>query len=332
MSDTALVLSPLALASRREPGVVSPEAAFGGDADAVRVVYAEVERALPWIRRPPQQWLRLARNLPHNRIGLAVLRRAKARAKVEGAPLRPGAIEQYVLLQAILAVAPRLATLPVDPAVKRLYLQLAAEIAHPPAHLAPMLDCNRWEFCEVSQILTLRRFPAGQHNWVVGAAGRSALFRFRFRLRLREYPRLLREVYQGFGGMTPVASIHLTNWRGKPDIVLKSESCRSLYRIAKSMELQPRIRGIQGISWLHSKDVATVSPHLAWMRDLFVDNGAFSAELEPADPKMYLVGSAKRRQLHDAQKFSPRLTMVLWRRADVLGWASAHPEFGDPAL
>ncbi len=105
---------------------------------------------------------------------------------------------------------------------------------------------------------------------------------------------------------------------------------RSLHRLARSMELQPHVRGIQGISWLHSKSVADVSPHLAWAREFFVENGALAAEMEVAHPGMgFLVGSAQRQRLFHAGRFKPRVGLLLWKRDDVLAWARRHPEFAD---
>ena len=307
-------------------GALTFERTFADLADKARKNFDLVEGGIRTVARSPQAWLRLIRNLSRDPLGNALFSAACALARRS---LPAGALERYALLHAAMAVAPRVQALPVHPWIKKRYAAVVAEIIDTPPHLCPLLDSERWTFSELAQIVSLRRFPAGQHNWVVGRAGRSAILRLR--LRASEYPRLLRELLTRYGGMPPVASIHLSEWRARPDLVLKGEGLRSMYRIARTLELQPWLSGIQGMSWLHSKEVGSVSPHLAWLHELYVENGAFTAEMEPANPKLFMRGSTARRELFARGTFAPPITVFLWHRDDVLRWAQSHPEYGDEA-
>ena len=75
-----------------------------------------------------------------------------------------------------------------------------------------------------------------------------------------------------------------------------------------------------------------MSARLAWAHDLFVENGAFTAEMGVAPPDCgLLTGSAERKRLYESGAFRPRIALVLWHRDDVLDWAARHPEFSDAA-
>ena len=284
-------------------------------ADCAAAVATEFAAYADTRRRSAEQWFALLSRARWLRT--MALRRDKSWPEASMA--------RFALLAAVPAAASRVEGLPVDVSVKRNICNVLARL---PA-LARTLDCSSWEFHELAQAVTLQRFPAGQHNWVVGGAGRAPLLRMR--VRPAHALRLLHEVTSRYGGFAPVASIHLSPWRDKP-VVLRTEACRSFYRIARSMELQPRLKGIQGMSWLHSECLRDVTPHLAWARDLFIDNGAFTAEMEQAPPDCgVLTGSAERKRLYESGVFRPRVTLVLWHRDDVLDWAARHPEFGDAA-
>lgn len=288
--------------------------------------YADLPLRVPEVRRSAEEWLRIVGRIPRHRAGMRVLRRLR-RMSIEAGAL-PGALEHYALLGAMQAAIVRVPALPVDAAVKRQFAKIFALAAQPPQALRHLLDCNVWGYHEIAQIVGLMRFPAGQHHWVMAKAARSALLKLR--LRFAEMPRVAAAMLRDYGPFGPVAEIHLNMWRAKPQLMLKAETCRSLHRLARSLELQPQVRGIQGISWLHSRSVADVSPHLAWAREFFVENGALAAEMEVAHPAMgFLVGSAQRQRLFHTGKFKPRVGLFLWRRADVLAWARRHPEFAD---
>ena len=122
----------------------------------------------------------------------------------------------------------------------------------------------------------------------------------------------------------------MNNGRANQLFLQQQEMYRSLWRMAKTLEIDPNIRGLSGASWFLSADVASFFPHLAWMRAMFAEEGAYLIDLEPArDDSGLKMGSAKRRDLYAQGQFSPRRTMVLWPRNDLLAWAAQHPEYAD---
>jgi hypothetical protein len=111
---------------------------------------------------------------------------------------------------------------------------------------------------------------------------------------------------------------------------LEKEANQSYYRLAKALAMQPSIKGIIAASWFHSPETFRVSPHLAWLNDVFAENGAFLTTLGPAGPNSgFLTGSIARRKLYQKGEFKPTIGLVLWARNDAIAWAAAHPEFGE---
>jgi hypothetical protein len=102
-----------------------------------------------------------------------------------------------------------------------------------------------------------------------------------------------------------------------------------MWLIAKTIEMNPEVTGLNGWSWFHSKVVGEVHPHLAWMRDIMVDNGAYLIDTLPAEPERYgfSYNNRKRQILYEQGKFCPRQTAFFWPRDNVLYWASQRPEF-----
>jgi len=118
--------------------------------------------------------------------------------------------------------------------------------------------------------------------------------------------------------------------RKNPLILLEKECNRSWYRIARSVEMQPDIKGLVATSWLLSADTFKVSPHLSFVNKPFVESGAIVTSAGEADEAAgYLIGSALRRRLYESGKFKPTLGLILWSREQMIRWALSHPELGE---
>ena len=271
--------------------------------------------------RDPIAWCRLLSKIPDGWWADRRLRILRRQAIRHNPQLPPGTVERYALLQAFLASLRKIPGLPVHDSVKRFYCSQCAEIADPPPRRAAFFRQGQPPFDEMAKIASLRRLPAGQLSFDVTRFPRSWL--------LRIHPANLPAAVGALSrqGLGPVVAPHLSHWRANPLFVLKEENERSLRRIAKCMELQPDIGGLVADSWLYSADVGSEFPHLAWLRNFFLDHGAFLVEMETAAPDSgFLVGSAKRRQMWEQGRFRPRRTLVLWDRHSMLSWAAAQPE------
>lgn len=269
------------------------------------------------LRLPEQDWCALLDDYPNHPERLALLRALRLRVGGE-----PGRFEHCILVKAALVALPRLVEAPVHPSVKRLGCAMFGHLARPKPQWRGFYT-HRWRFHEMAQFVTLRRFAAGQHDWELAGLPRSWLLK----TDPRALPGLVKTVALDMGGFAPMAKLHLSLWRPNTLMVLENEAKRSYWRIARSLEKWPEIRGLMASSWFYARGVGKVTPHLAWLREFFAENGATIAEMEtPGADLGFLVGSTRRRQAFDSGRFRPRVTLVLWTREDMLAWARRQPD------
>jgi hypothetical protein len=175
------------------------------------------------------------------------------------------------------------------------------------------------------KIATLQRFPAGQFEWEVSGLSRGDVLR----VSPRELPRVVWFIARRMHGLAPVFFSHLNPRRAERSLV-EIEANRSYYRMAQALEMQPHILGFGACSWFRSPGVHRVSPHLAWLSAVFVENGGLVVEAGRDDPDSgVLARSATRRTLYQSGKFVPTRGLVMWPREAMIAWARQHPELGD---
>jgi hypothetical protein len=227
-----------------------------------------------------------------------------------------------LLIAASLHAIDQVSALPVSETVKDLFADEFLFYAAPPDAWREKFRFEEVRFQEMARIATLRRFPAGQCHWEVAAFPRSWLPRVEGRWLA------FRDAFLPMRGFGPVFELHINDRRKNRVMLLESEMNLSCYRAARSLELQPDVKGIMTASWLYSESTAAVTPHLSWLRRLFLDAGAALVDLGDAPAGSgFLIGSAERRKLYEEGRYRPKMTCVLWPRARVLKWAADHPEF-----
>jgi hypothetical protein len=178
-------------------------------------------------------------------------------------------------------------------------------------------------FTRACKLVTLRRFPAGQFEWErSGIARRDVL-----RVRPVSMPSAIRAVLFGMRGLRPVFFSHLNPRRANRSLDERESNC-SYYLMALAMERDPEVRGFAACSWFRAPATHVVSPHLAWLSRVIVDNGGTVVDTGRADPDCgVFYRSATRRRLYEEGRFTPTLGLVLWPRRAMIAWARAHPEF-----
>jgi hypothetical protein len=235
-----------------------------------------------------------------------------------------GSLERLLLLRAALDALPRIASLPVSDDVQRLFYEAFDYVAVPPRGAA--FDAARGRFIALCKLTSLRRFPAGQFHWEMSGVPRSWLLKARGRDRWT----LLWWMATRFKGFGPVFFIHVNANRKNRHVLTEQEADRSYFRMARSIALQPEVKGLVASSWLNSPDTSSVSPHLEWMNRTFKDNGALVVTIGPADPDCgVLTRSPERKKGFEAGTFKPTVGLVIWPRDAMLAWAAAHPDFAN---
>ena len=231
----------------------------------------------------------------------------------------PGVFERFVLAHTALRYERALESAPVSPIVKRLTATGLARFAD----TRLTLDVASDRFVALCKMATLRRFAAGQFDWESSGLPRSWLMRVRPAAAMA---RLLRSIALEWRGFGPVFFVHMPVTY-PVHALFEREALKAYYRMARSMEAQPRVKGLIASSWLHSPATFEVSPHLAWLNDLFAEHGAVVATMGRAAPDCgVLAQSVERQRAFDEGRFKPTLGLIVWARRDMLSWAAAHAE------
>ncbi len=232
-------------------------------------------------------------------------------------------IQRTLLLQAALANLDQLQATPLHPSVFSMVCDEFQFFACPSLKDLRLFQPDNYTFEALAKIALLERFPAGQFHWEISGLPRSWLLK----VPPPVLPKLILFIATETKGFAPFVVSHMAT-RRKNRLVLPEKDCdRSWYRIARSVELQPRIKGLVASSWLHSIDTFKVSPHLAFMNKPFLESGAIVTTMGKAEETAgHLTGSAARRKLYESGEFKPTLGLVVWSRDQMIRWARSHPE------
>ena len=237
---------------------------------------------------------------------------------------KTASLVRVLLLKASLVSLEKLKEVPVDDSVRALICDEFQFFAQPGPKELHLLQPETYSLLALGKIALLERFPAGQYHWEISGLPRSWLFQ----VPPLFLPRVLYFVATQLRGFRPCFFPHMAT-RRNPLVMQAKTSNKSWYRIARSVELQPAIKGLVACSWLHSVDTFAVSPHLSFMNEPFVESGAIVTTIGEAGKQAgFLVGSDARRKLYESGKFKPTLGLVLWSRAQMIRWAHSHPELG----
>lgn len=243
---------------------------------------------------------------------------ARLEAIQQTLPVLPHEFEQWLLVQAALAGMKRAVAIPVSNEVKAAWAEVARMCAEPSQAWLKALSLGHVRFHELARVVTWRRFPAGQFHWEVSGFPRSTLLK----LSGRDLVRVLRYV-GGMGGFSPTFATHVNDLRKNRLTLTEAEAIKSYYQLARSMALQPAVRGLVTCSWLYCPSTCEVTPRLAWLREFFVKNGGVIASAGPAASSAgFLVGSEERRKLYEQGLYRPTNAWVLWSRRAILEWAA----------
>ena len=311
---------------------MSIKAKLADAAQACRDALAREDRAgviqsLPGAPQDAEGWFGLLSGYPENSGSVEAIRGMKAALSSSGQE-DDGSVERYALLQALTVGAKGIETRPIADSVKHCFAATCVEIAGKQKHWDRFYDESSIHFMEVAKLAVLQRYPAGD---LVFAIYNRLPFAWAFKIAPWQLPGYLRQIAAGFGGSGPLISPHINNGRVSQPMMLKSRSLRSLWRIAKTVELDPRIKGLYAVSWFLSAETGRHFPHIEWMRTMYTDEVAYAVDMEaaPSDSGV-LEGSEPRRKLYQEGKFNPRRSVILWPRQEFLAWAARHPELADP--
>lgn len=257
-----------------------------------------------------------------NRVGerLTALR---SRALAEGFPAGALAFERALLVRTALESLDRVACLPVDESVKHLFCREFAFYSDPPETDLDRFSIEGRIFPTMCGMVTLSRFPGGQHHWVVSGFPRSWFLK----ISPLHLPGLSYFLFTKMGGLSPYFVPHVNHTTFSGLLFTEREYYKSFYRMTAAIEKQPAIRGIMSASWLHSHETHRISPHLAFFNRPYVEAGGLYIERGPASPRDgFLTGDPERTRLYQSGKYKPAFALMFCTRAQALSWKAAHAD------
>lgn len=245
----------------------------------------------------------------------------KQRVAQERNDLPDDSFERALLEYAARETAPTIQQLPVHDRVKSLLREEFRYYLDPSGRGRPVLEPQTLAFTLACQTVSLRRFPAGPLDWELSGFPRSWLFSIHTR-KLKTLAFLLTKT-RGFG---PMFFVHVARAPKKRALVIESEVLRSYYRIAKSLELQPHIKGILASAWFHDPEAVKRYPHLDWLNRPYLESGSLivTAGLAPADSGI-AERSVERQELLARGESPFRIGIAIWPRGAAIEWAHRHP-------
>lgn len=169
-------------------------------------------------------------------------------------------------------------------------------------------------------LASLRLIAAGSNLVDVNSGvGRSMLLKGGW----RDLPRRLM-LFARLGGFRPCFEIHAHKFYMDE---FNEEGRNECYRCCAALyPLYPRVLGMIAGSWFYDPAIATISPRLAYLREVPERGGAsvlFASFGEDAR-RNALAKSETRRRLYESGAYRPAGHVLVWPRAAQLAWARTH--------
>jgi hypothetical protein len=100
------------------------------------------------------------------------------------------------------------------------------------------------------------------------------------------------------------------------------------HRVADLLSANPALRGLAGESWQLDPQLESVSPRLAFVRRLTVDNGGttFYTGRDARSDRLATFKSQTRRRLYEEGRYRPAVHFRLWPRQALIDWSARTRE------
>jgi len=176
-------------------------------------------------------------------------------------------------------------------------------------------------FCHDVGVCCLRSIPVGG-AWVVCKSGIG--LRFLLIVGPWQIIKCLSFVIRKTGGFSPFFEIHTVS---RYLNLFRAEEMELAYtRIAELMKRDPSIRGVIREGWLLDPNLEKISPNLAFLRKIPLENGArlFPRVTTNNNVRVALSMSSIRRRLYEEGKYQPTCYSYIWPRKALIEWAKGY--------
>ena len=175
------------------------------------------------------------------------------------------------------------------------------------------------KFCKDIAICCLRMIPTGSRKIHLNGIPKTFLFKGKIH---HIFSKVLFVLFN-LKGLKPLYEMHTDSH--DPDLMAEFNLegfIRSYKRIAGILKENPRVKGAFAGSWFYDPQIASISPRLAYLREIITDNGGkvFYMGDNKASTQDALLKSPMRRKLFEEKKYIPRVYMIIWPRKNMLQW------------
>ncbi len=264
---------------------------------------------------------RLVGGVTYDPASLAPIKALKDELVRAGLMLDGDRFERALLRHAATVTEPGIGELAVHESVR---LRLRDEFRF---YTAPagndVFEAGSYLFRTGCQVISLRRFPAGPIDWEIDGMPRSLLLQ----IPKRDLVRAGLFIAWKLGGFYPLFVMHVARRPKNRSLLIEKEVRRAYYRMIRSLELQPSVRGIMACAWFHGPEAREDDPHLACLSKPYLEGGGLITIAGPAGADAgFLEHNAARKEKLEAGTLHYRLGLALWPRRQAIAWAKAHPE------
>jgi hypothetical protein len=186
-----------------------------------------------------------------------------------------------------------------------------------------LINVNTYNFVIAAKMVTLRRFPCGPMDWEISGIPLSWMPR----LPKKDVPACLSYLAFRMKGRKPLFFMHVAPPPRSRGLVVAREVLKSWYQMAKSLELQPEMRGIAACAWFLDPLALRDHPHLESLSQPFTSFGGFLSRTSPVEAGSgVLERNPDRASRFQAGKLDYRMGLGIWSREAAIEWAAGHPE------
>jgi hypothetical protein len=282
-----------------------------------------VEETLQRLGYPPLVCAQLVRGVtevPETHLPIQRLKDQICRA---GLGIPGDAFERGILISAARETAPRIESLPVYESVKSLLHKEFQFYTDPVKNLDSSLTIGTYGFVRACKTISLRRFPSGPMDWEISGFPRSWLLK----VQRSSLPRVLGFLLFQTHGFAPMFFTHVARRPKNLFLVMEREVLRAYYRMARSLELQPIIKGILSSSWLHDPAAVKRYPYLSWLSRPYLETNGLITTAGPAPADSgFAEGNVGRQEQFAEGEPRFQIGVALWPRRAAIEWAYKHPE------
>ncbi|MCP4348219.1 MAG: hypothetical protein GY795_22180 [Desulfobacterales bacterium] len=187
------------------------------------------------------------------------------------------------------------------------------------------------KFCKDIAVCSMRLIPVGARKIHISGLSR----RFLLKGGIPQFLKGLAYILFELKGIKPMFQMHTDS--KDPDLLKNFNEDgweKSYLRIAELLKADSKIKGVFGASWFYDPELEHVSPRLAYIRKMVINNGGeiFCVGSDDQAVKNATQKSMTRRKLYEEGKYLPTNYLLIWPRDRLINWSDQKSKSASPNI